>query len=298
MAPPTSGNGPVIPRHRRASALAHAVVWSERGPGTPHRSAGRSSHTPRDVRRGGRPGRPGTVPPVPGRRFSASALLPFGYVFATGLVMFVLLTWQVAAGGWLVGRDRAVLGWFGRAAAAHPALTGPAQVLSDVGDVQVAVPLLLAAVLVAGLRGRAARAPLWWLPPLAAALAMALVPLVVGGVKSAVARPAPGRTYLPPHGYAGFFPSGHTATSSVAIGAAALLVLPMVAGARLRRVLAAAAAVLAVGVGAGLVWHGYHWPLDVLASWCLAAALLAPVAAAGAVSRSAAGGEAGPDTAG
>jgi undecaprenyl-diphosphatase len=87
----------------------------------------------------------------------------------------------------------------------------------------------------------------------------------------------------------------------VAIGAAALLVLPLVAGARLRRALGAAAAVLAAGVGAGLVWHGYHWPLDVLASWCLAAALLAPVAAAAAVAavaRSAADGAAGSDAAG
>jgi undecaprenyl-diphosphatase len=216
-------------------------------------------------------------------------------------VLFVLLTWQVAAGGWLVGRDGAAVGWFARAAAAHPALTGAAQLLSDVGNVQVAVPLLLAAVVTAGLRGRAERAPLWWLPPLAGVLAMALVPLVVGGVKAAVARPAPGRAYLPPGGYAGFFPSGHTATSSVAIGAAALLVLPLVAGARLRRALGAAAAVLAAGVGAGLVWHGYHWPLDVLASWCLAAALLAPVAAAAAVAavaRSAADGAAGSDAAG
>lgn len=179
-----------------------------------------------------------------------------------------------------MGRDWAVLGWFQRAAAAHPALTGAAQVLSDVGNVQVAVPLLLAAVVAAGARGRSAGLPRWWLPPLAAALAMAAVPLVVGPVKSAVARPAPGRTHLAPHGYAGFFPSGHTATSSVAIGGAALLVLPLVARPALRRCLAAAALLLAAAVGAGLVWHGYHWPLDVLASWCLAASLLSAVAAA------------------
>jgi undecaprenyl-diphosphatase len=106
------------------------------------------------------------------------------------------------------------------------------------------------------------------------------VPVVVGAVKSAVARPAPGKRHLAPHGYAGFFPSGHTATSSVAIGGAALLVLPLVARPVLRRCLAAAALLLAAAVGAGLVWHGYHWPLDVLASWCLAAALLSAVAAA------------------
>ena len=58
-------------------------------------------------------------------------------------------------------------------AAAHPWLNGPAQALSDVGNVQVAVPLLLAAVVCAGLRGRAGGRPLWWLPPLAAVAAMA-----------------------------------------------------------------------------------------------------------------------------
>ncbi|MFI0940064.1 phosphatase PAP2 family protein [Streptomyces sp. NPDC021020] len=196
----------------------------------------------------------------------------------------------MSGGGRLVARDWAVLGWFQRAAAAHPALNGPAQVLSDVGNVQVAVPLLLAAVVVAGVRGRRSGLLLWWLPPLAAVLAMALVPLVVGLVKSAVARPAPGKLRLGPNGYAGFFPSGHTATSSVAVGAAALLVLPAVGRAALRRALYAAALLPAAGVGAGLVWHGYHWPLDVLASWCLAASLLSAVAAAGVVARAVAAG--------
>lgn len=210
-------------------------------------------------------------------------------VFCAGAALFALLTWQVTAGGPLVARDWAVLGWFQRASAAHPALSGPAQLLSDLGNVQVSVPLLLAAVVYAGLRGRAAGRPLWWLPPLVAVLAMAAVPVVVGAVKSAVGRPAPGKVHLGPNGYAGFFPSGHTATSAVAIGAVALLVLPFVPRAAVRRPLAAVAVLLAGAVGAALVWHGYHWPLDVLASWCLAGALLAAVAAAGVVAGTAAG---------
>jgi undecaprenyl-diphosphatase len=44
--------------------------------------------------------------------------------------------------------------------------------------------------------------------------------------------------------------------------------------------LAAGTAVLALAVGAALVWCGYHWPLDVVGSWLLAVALLSPVAAA------------------
>ncbi|CAG6391618.1 PAP2 superfamily protein [Actinacidiphila cocklensis] len=306
--PATSDNVPMIPHHRHGSALAHETAGSDGGPGTPRRSVRRSSHTPRDGRYGDRHGRPGTIPPVPGRRSAAWALGALTAVFFAGVALFVLLTWQVSAGGPLVDRDWSVLGWFQRASAAHPALNGPAQTLSDVGNVQVAVPLLLAAVVYAALRGRAARRPLWWLPPLAAAAAMAAVPLVVGGVKSAVGRPAPGKVHLGPNGYAGFFPSGHTATSAVAIGAAALLVLPLVPGPAVRRSLAAMAVLLAAAVGAALVWHGYHWPLDVLASWCLAAALLAAVAAAGvaaaaagprhpAAGGSAVGGEAEVDTA-
>ncbi|MEV3952580.1 phosphoesterase, partial [Streptomyces halstedii] len=31
---------------------------------------------------------------------------------------------------------------------------------------------------------------------------------------------------------------------------------------------------LTAATSIGLVLRGYHWPLDVLASWCLAAALL------------------------
>lgn len=285
----TSDNAPVIPHHRHGSALAHETAGSDGGPGTPRRSARRSSHTPRDGRYGDRHGRPGTIPPVPGRRSAVRALGALGAVFCAGLALFALLTWQVSAGGPLVDRDWSVLGWFRRAAAAHPWLNGPAQALSDVGNVQVAVPLLLAAVVCAGLRGRAGGRPLWWLPPLAAVAAMAAVPLVVGTVKSAVARPAPGKVHLGPDGYAGFFPSGHTATSAVAVGAAALLVLPLVPRPAVRRSLAAAAVLLAAAVGAALVWHGYHWPLDVLASWCLAASLLSAVAAAVVVARTAAG---------
>jgi undecaprenyl-diphosphatase len=114
----------------------------------------------------------------------------------------------------------------------------------------------------------------------------ALLPLVVGVMKSAVHRPPPGQTRPDPSGY-GYFPSGHTATSSVLYGAAVLLVLPWLRHAVLRRVLAAGTVVLAAAVGAALVWCDYHWPLDVLGSWCLAAVLLPWVAAANAVVRAA-----------
>ncbi|GAA3295346.1 hypothetical protein GCM10020295_22300 [Streptomyces cinereospinus] len=42
----------------------------------------------------------------------------------------------------------------------------------------------------------------------------------------------------------------------------------------MRRALVAGCLALNLGVGFGLVRRGYHWPLDVLASWCLCAVLI------------------------
>ena len=190
---------------------------------------------------------------------------------------FALLTWQVSSHGRLVGPDGRLLRAFLRASAAHPALGAPAHRLCDLGDIPVAVPVLLAALALAVRLGRRAGLPRWWAPPAAAALAMTLLPLVVNVVKSAVDRPAPGRVHPDP-GY-GYFPSGHTATSAVGFGLAALVLSPFLRRTAARAALAAGTALLVLAVGASLVWCDYHWPLDVLASWCLTVALLSAVAA-------------------
>ncbi|MER7399645.1 phosphatase PAP2 family protein, partial [Streptomyces sp. NPDC000151] len=89
--------------------------------------------------------------------------------------------------------------------------------------------------------------------------------------QAALARPAPpGRLA----GATGFYPSGHAATAAVAYGAAALLLLPYAAAPLSRRLLTTAALVLVLANGPGLVVRGYHWPVDVLGSWLLSAALL------------------------
>jgi undecaprenyl-diphosphatase len=280
----------MIPHHRHGSALAHDTAGSP-GPGTPRGSVRRSSHTPRDGRYGDRASRPGTIPPVPGRLTFLCATA------ALGAVLFALLTWQVCAGGALVARDGSVLRWFQRAAAAHGGLDSPAHYLCRLGNVEAAVPVLAVAVGYAAWAGRRAGAPRWWLPPAAAALAMCAVPLVVVVVKDAVLRPAPGSTVPDPGGY-GWFPSGHTATSAVAFGAAALLVLPWLRGRAARLTVLAGTPLLLFAVGFSLVWCDYHWPLDVLASWCLTLTLLSGVAAAQTVAaRSAVGGEAEVDAA-
>jgi membrane-associated phospholipid phosphatase len=289
----TRDNAPVNPHHRLGSALAHDTAGTS-GPGNPRRSVGRSPQTPRDERSGDRPGRPGTLPPVPGRLTHVRRQAALGALGLLGAVAFAVLTWQVAAGGALVRRDGRVLHWFLRSAAAHPGFGTTAHYLCKLGNIQVAVPVLLAAVVYTAWAGRQAGAPLWWLPPSAAALAMALLPVVVTVVKDAVHRPPPGLTVPDPSGY-GYFPSGHTATSAVAFGAAALILLPEARGRAARLLLVAGTPVLLLAIGCALVWCDYHWPLDVLASWCLTVTLLSGVAAAQAVARAAAARDAAPE---
>ncbi|MFR9795873.1 phosphatase PAP2 family protein [Streptomyces sp. MS06] len=186
-------------------------------------------------------------------------------LLASAAVLFALVTWQVVAGGPLVGADEA----------ASRALLHPdrfSELLSGLGDAQVAVPVLLAAAVCAGVRRRAAGEARWWLPPLGAAAAMALVPVLVVPLKEWTGRP--GTPAVPPA--VGYYPSGHTATAVVAYGAATLLLHPLLASAVARRLLVACCAVLVLGVSYGLVRRGYHWPLDVVASWCLGILLLGP----------------------
>lgn len=130
--------------------------------------------------------------------------------------------------------------------------------LSDLGNVPVAVPVLVLAVVYAAWRGDRRGAA-------AAALAMVLVPVLVVPLKAWTARPGPLEPWA-----AGYYPSGHTATAAVAYLGAALLVRPYT-----RRPWPLAAALVLTGATAvGLVVRGWHWPLDVLASLLLCALLL------------------------
>ncbi|CAL9436480.1 phosphatase PAP2 family protein [Streptomyces sp. enrichment culture] len=176
------------------------------------------------------------------------------------VVLLALITWQVLTDGPLLRPDAEA-----SRALVHP--DGFSQFLSDLGNVQVAVPVLALALAAALWLGRVRGAPRWWLAPLTAAVLMALVPAVVVPLKEWTDRP--GTPVVPPA--TGYFPSGHTATAVVAYGSAALLLLPWLRSPAARRALAAGCGVLVLGVSYGLVRHGYHWPLDVLAGWCLGA---------------------------
>ncbi|MEU9221589.1 phosphatase PAP2 family protein [Streptomyces sp. NPDC048376] len=195
---------------------------------------------------------------VPPRALSALVGLP--------LLLFALITWQVVADGPLVGVDERL-----SRALVHPDRFS--ELLADLGNVQVAVPVLVVALGYAAWHGRATGVDRWWLVPLAGAVAMVLVPALVAPLKEWTDRP--GTPAVPPA--VGYYPSGHTATAVVAYGAATLLLVPLLRSPAARRALVVLCAVLVLGTSYGLVRRGYHWPLDVVASWCLGVVLLAGV---------------------
>nr|WP_240810859.1 phosphatase PAP2 family protein [Streptomyces tendae] len=182
------------------------------------------------------------------------------------VLLFLLITWQVVVDGPLLGLDERL----------SDALVRPdraSELLSDLGNVDVAVPVLVVVLAAAAWRLRATGVDRWWLPPVAGAAAMVLVPVLVAPLKAWTDRP--GTPAVPPA--TGYYPSGHTATAVVAYGAATLLLLPLLRSPAVRRALLALCAALILGASYGLVRRGYHWPLDVVASWCLGAVLLAGV---------------------
>ncbi|WP_319693603.1 phosphatase PAP2 family protein [Streptomyces sp. ME19-01-6] len=194
------------------------------------------------------------------------------------MALFALGTWQVAAHGPLRSLDERL----GRALTTSSGL-GPtllpspaAEFFADLGNMAVALPVLAAVLGWVAWRERRAGAARWWLPPLAAAAAMAAVPALVAPAKALIDRPGPPG---PLADGSGFYPSGHAATAAVAYGAAVLLLRPYLHNLQkrhrpLRRALVGAVVLLNLAVGVGLVRRGYHWPLDVAGSWCLSGCLL------------------------
>lgn len=196
-------------------------------------------------------------------RVPANAKLCFMLLLGPPVLLFALITWQVVADGPLVDLDERL----------SRALVQPDQaseLLADLGNTEVAVPVLVAALAYVARQGRAAGLDRWWLPPAAGAVAMVLVPVLVVPLKAWTDRP--GTPAVPPA--VGYYPSGHTATAVVAYGAAVLLLVPLLRSPAVRRALLLLCAALVAGASYGLVRRGYHWPLDVAASWCLGAVLL------------------------
>ncbi|UGQ09880.1 phosphatase PAP2 family protein [Yinghuangia sp. ASG 101] len=184
-----------------------------------------------------------------------------------------MLTVQAALGaGPMVALDESVRdGLAAFSGASGPdRLDGVMHVLADLGGPLPGGIALTAAYVFAALRspGRRARVGL----AVTAVVSVAVVSLAVVAGKILIARPGPdGGTIA--SGEWGFFPSGHTATSAVCYGGAALLV-GAVSSVRTRRRVYAGAGVLCALVGFALLWCGYHWLGDVLAGWALCALVL------------------------
>ncbi|WP_436739210.1 phosphatase PAP2 family protein [Streptomyces sp. BBFR102] len=193
-------------------------------------------------------------------------------------LLFALCTWQVVTRGPILAADER-LGHLIRGNAFPEAL---AEFLADAGGVLVG-PVLLAALVAwqwFGARRRGG-APYGWTLPLTTGIALALVAPLVSLAKVLTGRPGPSAT-----GGSGFFPSGHAATACVAFGACVLLLRGAAPSSRRWRYLVGACVVVNAAVGYGLVRRGYHWPLDVAASWALGGFLLwGAVAAARALLR-------------
>ncbi|MFJ5805370.1 phosphatase PAP2 family protein [Streptomyces sp. NPDC093093] len=168
-------------------------------------------------------------------------------------MLFALVTWQVLASGPLLVPDEE----FSRAVV-RTIPDAVTERLSDLGNIPVALPVLVLAMAYAARRGRRRAA-------LAAGLAMIAVPALVVPLKEWTARPGPLEPWA-----AGYFPSGHTATSLVAYVGAALLIAPYTRRPWPVPLALALAALTAVG----LVLRGFHWPLDVVASVLMCTPLL------------------------
>lgn len=208
------------------------------------------------MRRSDPDGHSGTTPPVPGWP-------TFFFLLGLPAVLFALITWQVAAHGPLARADERLSGHL-----VHPARIY--ELLADLGGIAVAVPVLAVVLVYVARRARRAGQDRWWLPSVAAAVLMAVVPALIVPTKELIARPGP--PVMGPG--AGFYPSGHTATAAIAYGAATLVLLPWLRTTHSRRTLLTICLALNLAVAFGLVMRGFHWPLDVVASWCLCAVLL------------------------
>jgi membrane-associated phospholipid phosphatase len=188
------------------------------------------------------------------------------------LLILAALTVNVLAGGPLVGADRRI-----RAAVqaqAHSATWrwigdswhAPARLLVELGNNQVAVPVLALSALIVAVRHRSLR------PLLAAAAGVALLLVTVIPAKILIGRSGPGQPAVAP-GHLGVFPSGHTTTAGVCLALAVLLLAPDLP-ARSRRAAVAVTVALCFLVGAALIWCDFHWFTDVVAGWALAALIV------------------------
>jgi len=203
-----------------------------------------------------------TLAPVSVARRRPPWLVPGGL-----LLILAFLTANVLADGPMIAADRRIRAAFqAQANAAGWRWIGhgghaPAQLLTELGSNQVAVPLLVLCALVAAAWRRSLR------PLVAAAAGVILLLGIVTPAKILTDRAGPGLPAVP-FGHLGVFPSGHTTTSGVCLALAALLLAANLPD-RARRAVIAIMLALCFLVGVALIWCDYHWFSDVAAGWAL-----------------------------
>jgi undecaprenyl-diphosphatase len=188
------------------------------------------------------------------------------------LVVWAALLAMVLTGSGLAAEDHPALGWLVRHRSGP--LTGIFEAISSTPVDGAAVLLGGALVLIVAVRTRS----VWPVVTLGAAGVGAVV--VAELVKGIVgrARPATATMLGTPESGAGF-PSAHTLVLSALAGAIALVVWRATASAGVRAAAVGAAVLASVAMGASRLYLGDHWLTDVLASYALAGAVLAAVAA-------------------
>ena len=219
--------------------------------------------------------------PEPGVHDAAAQrtwLRPGEVLFVSACVLVLgFLVADVLADGLITGLDREVADYV----ASRGAAAGWMQAATTAGGFGVSGAIVVIATLMS-----AQRSWRWWPLGLTVGVVATMSVLVVG-TKTLVGREGPPGVDTP-QGYAGYFPSGHTATSVVCLGTAAFLVMAMwrpglgvgqaaASRARWRRALTVSRVVGFVAgsvVGAAAVLTGHHWLTDVAAGIALSMAVL------------------------
>lgn len=184
------------------------------------------------------------------------------WVVVSGVVAittFVLVVWQVVAGGVLLADDLVV----GAEVREHryPWLVDVAAGVTAFGAAVVQGVLLVAVGVVVAWRVRGAG------PLLVAGGAGLALGVAAGGAKLLIGRARP-PVLDALHSGGTSFPSGHTTSTTVAFGIGYLLLTGLLSQ-RWRRPLAGAAIVVPVLVGLSRLYLDLHWFSDVLAGWAL-----------------------------
>jgi membrane-associated phospholipid phosphatase len=189
----------------------------------------------------------------------------------------LLLAWGAVLGmvlshEGLAEEDSPLLGWVVRHRSAG--LTAVFEGISSTPVDGAAAVLAAGLVTLVALRTRSVRPLLVLGSAVAGAVLLAeLVKTVVGR-----ARPATATMLGVPESGSGF-PSAHTLVFTALAGAAALVAWRATASMGMRALAVSVAAVASAAMGASRLYLGDHWFTDVLASYALAGAVLAAVAA-------------------